>query len=78
MVDQNDLRDAIDNSATEVFLVYNDAQIVISQSLEKGPNDEPITVLTPDGENHVWNAEGVLDVTIEGQSIRSLLPDMEW
>ena len=78
MIDQNDLRDAIDNSATEVFLVHGEDQIVISQSIGEGPNGEPYAILAPDGKHYAMSVEAILDTTIDGHSIRSMLNEMEW
>ena len=78
MVDMPDLIDAIDNSAAEVFIHHGDDLFVISQSLGKGPNGEPITILTPDETHYAQTSDGVLDVTVNGSTIRSLLHEMEW
>jgi len=70
--------EAIDVNHSELYLEYNGNTYIVSESMGHGPADEPISLTGPDEQQFAWDANGVLNLLLDGKPIRSLVDEIKW
>ena len=70
--------EAVDVNHSEVYLQIDGKDYIVSESMGHGPADEPLSLTGPDGQMYAWNANGILDLTLDGRTIRSLVDSIKW
>jgi len=74
----NEFITAVDVNHSEVYLEIDGKDYIVSESMGHGPADEPLSLTGPDGQMYAWNANGILDLTLDGRTIRSLVDSIKW
>ena len=78
MFDIDAFIEAVDVNHSEVYLEIDGKDYIVSESMGHGPADEPLSLTGPDGQRYAWNADGILDLTLDGKTIRSLVDSIKW
>ena len=78
MLNINEFITAVDVNHSEVYLEIDGKDYIVSESMGHGPTGEPLSLTGPDGQMFAWNANGILDLTLDGKPIRSFIDCIDW
>lgn len=77
MLNPDDFIYAVDDCHNEVYLDYNGEVYIVSESMGEGPNGEPLSLTWSDGKLFAHNANGILNLLLDGKPIRSLVDSIK-